>query len=217
VIPQEFDDFFTASAGVSGALIGLLFVAITVAPERAYQADTRAHFHARAASALLAFSNALVLSLAALVPGVSLGWFALSASVGMIVFALASGRAAITETTGRHNRVMAFRLVFVLLVIAGFQVYAGTRLVHDESDQLAIRTLDYVIIGCLAGGINRTWELMSMRNTNVLTSLRVLARGDHEAHGPAAVPLTAPEQATPSAAVEGESDSESDSGPDPKE
>jgi hypothetical protein len=216
-MPQEFDGFFTAAAGVSGALIGLLFVAITVTPERARHEDTRVDYHARAASALLAFSNALVLSLVALVPGVSLGWWMVSGSVGIVAFALASGRAAITAPA---RRVSSFRLAIVLLVVAGYQVYAGVRLIQDSSDQGAVEILDYVVIGCLAGGINRAWELMSMRNTNLFTSLRALTHGDHEALAP--VPMTVPVPgpvpgAEADASVEGEGEGESGVEAEPKE
>jgi hypothetical protein len=74
VIPQEYHEFFVATAGATGALIGLLFVAVSVSPEQARQAQTRVTFHNRASAALLVFTNALVLSLAALVPGTTLGW-----------------------------------------------------------------------------------------------------------------------------------------------
>lgn len=183
MIPQRFDEFFTAAASVSGALIGLLFVAITVAPERAHHEDTRVDYHIRASAALLVFSNALTISLAALVPGTSLGWWAVAASFGMVAFALASARSAVTEAARGRTNVRSYRLVIVLLIISGFQIYAGVCLIRNESDAGAVSTIDYVVIGCLAAGIARAWELMSMRNTGVFTSLKVLAKGDD--HAPA--------------------------------
>ena len=73
---EEYREFFVAAAGAAAALIGLLFVAVSVFPERARQAQTQVAFHNRASAALLVFTNALVLSLAALVPGTTLGWWA---------------------------------------------------------------------------------------------------------------------------------------------
>jgi hypothetical protein len=87
MIPEEYRAFFTAAAGAGGALIGLLFVAITVSPEGAQHVDTRTEFRIRASTALLVFSNALALSLAALVPRISLGWWCLVTSLGLLAFA----------------------------------------------------------------------------------------------------------------------------------
>lgn len=198
MIPQQFDEFFTATASVSGALIGLLFVAITVAPERAHHESTRIAYNLRASAAMLVFSNSLTISLAALVPGVSLGWWALSAGLGLAAFGLASGRSTVTEAVRGRAKIRSFRLVVVLLLICGFEIYAGVRLIQDESDHGAISTLDYVVIGCLGAGIDRSWELMSMRSTGLVSSLVTLARGDE--HPPALPPTVG--DAEPAAAAE---------------
>jgi hypothetical protein len=173
VIPQEYHEFFVATAGATGALIGLLFVAVSLYPEQARQAQTRVTFHNRAAAALLVFTNALVLSLAALVPGTTLGWWAIVMGASVLIFAAATMRSIVANA--RHpTRRGSLGVVIALLIIAGFELYAGIRLVVD-TDFAAVSTLSYVIIGDLGVGISRAWQLVGLRDTGLLTSLRILA------------------------------------------
>jgi len=178
MIPEEYREFFTAAASASGALIGLLFVAITVSPERAHHEDTRIEFRIRASAALLVFSNALTLSLAALVPGVSLGWWSVAASLGLLAFALATARTSIGELRRHRSAHRHLLLAAGLLVIVGFQIYVGLRLIRDSGDLGAVQILDYIVIADLAAGISRSWQLARMRNTGLMASLRVLALGE---------------------------------------
>lgn len=178
MIPEEYREFFVAAAGASGALIGLLFVAISVAPERANQAETRVAYRTHSSAALLVFTNALVISLAALVPNVDLGWWAIASCLGILFFALATVRSALAEDRRRPGAWRPIGLVLGLLAVGGFEAYAGVRLVHNHSDLGAIAALNYVVIGDLGMGIGRAWQLASMRDTGLFTSLRVLAHGD---------------------------------------
>jgi hypothetical protein len=178
VIPLEYRDFFTAAASTSGALIGLLFVAISVSQENAQRIETRLNFHTRASAALLVFSNALILSLAALVPGVSLGWWCLFGSLVIVAFGFATVRSGVEEWRRRRGDWRPFGVAGGLLAIAGIELYAGVRLIGGSSDQDAIDTVNYVVIADLVGGISRSWGLVQMRDTGLLSSLSILARGD---------------------------------------
>jgi hypothetical protein len=179
-VPEDYREFFVAAAGASGALIGLLFVAVSVFPERARQVETRLEYQSRASAALLLFSNAMVLSLAALVPGVGLGWWAFASSLAVLVFGAATARLIITAARRGQGRWGSLGLVVALGAIGGFEMYAGILLIGHPTDPGPIRTLDYVVIGDLAAGIARAWQLVSMRDTGLMSSLKLLARGDDQ-------------------------------------
>lgn len=68
-------------------------------------------------------------------------------------------------------------LVVGLLVIGGFEVYAGRRLV-TAFDPGALQTLNYVVIGDLVYGISRAWQLVGLRNTGLWSSLLLIAGRD---------------------------------------
>jgi hypothetical protein len=71
-VPSHFSPFFAATATVAGALIGLLFVAISVAPTRQDESQ-RVITDVQAGVAFSALINALVISLFGLIPGIGLG------------------------------------------------------------------------------------------------------------------------------------------------
>ncbi|MBY8883569.1 hypothetical protein K7472_01745 [Streptomyces sp. PTM05] len=176
--PEAFREFFTASAGASGALIGLLFVAITVAPERAHRVETQVEFRVLASAALLVFTNALVLSLVALVPQGSLGYWALLGSVFIVAFAAATARSGVTEGRHQRGRRQHFTLAAGLVVIAAFEAYGGVLLMANPSDRTGGEVLCYIVVADLLLGIGRAWQLTSMRDTGLVSSLRVLAHGE---------------------------------------
>lgn len=62
-------DFFVGAATVAGALVGLLFVALSVAPEQLRGATASVEHQAIAATAFTALVDALFLSFIGLDPG----------------------------------------------------------------------------------------------------------------------------------------------------
>ena len=175
--PEEFKDFSVAAAGASAALIGLLFVAVSVNPERGRRAETRIEYQTRATTALVVFTNALVLSLAFLVPDTTIGGWAVGAGTVMAVFTLAGARVVVTEVRRKTAGWGALTLVAGLAAIVGFELFAGIRLLLDSGDVGALSLLDYVVIAEFAVGIARAWQLVNMHDTGLVSSLLLLTRG----------------------------------------
>src|SRR5260370_38005632 len=88
----DFRELLVAIAGSAGALTGLLFVALSVTPRRDPALAPRIIQQVRAAAALLAFTNALAVSLFGLVPQGNIGYPSIVLGVIGIFFTAASMR-----------------------------------------------------------------------------------------------------------------------------
>jgi hypothetical protein len=155
--PQSLHDLFLASASTAGALIGLLFVAVSIAHDRLTAADTGLIHRIRASAALTAFTNALAVSLFALLPDGSLGIASLT--VGLLGIAFISGSLL---TVVRHLRLSRLRdLTFLILLsaVCTQQIVAGLLWEHShdlgDAEWLAI-----LVIACFLIGVQRAWELI---------------------------------------------------------
>jgi hypothetical protein len=155
-----FHDFFAAAAAVVGALIGLLFVAISVSQGRlAEQGGSQSH-RIRASAALTVFTNALTVSMFALIPGLHLGWPALITAVLGEVFVFAS---LLSLWRLREEQPGQYRESFFLIGIAivfGFQLVTGIELINHPESVGDVRTLAILVVVCALGGIARSWELI---------------------------------------------------------
>lgn len=170
MVPSDFAGFFAASAAVAGALIGLLFVAVSVAPGWG-EPDKRILLDVRAGVAFASLTDALVVSLFALVPGVDLGTTVIAvSSVGLASCAalgLALGLSG--PIPGRNRQLVALgaQVVPYLLQLVAAIGLAGS--VHDES---GVRTQAILVIVFFLVGIARAWELIGARDTGLIHTIR---------------------------------------------
>src|SRR5215831_14211300 len=73
VVPADFANFFIASSSAGAALVGLLFVAVSIAPEQMVTSRAPMERQAVAGGAFTALINAFFISLAALIPNINFG------------------------------------------------------------------------------------------------------------------------------------------------
>jgi hypothetical protein len=160
-------EFFVGSASVAGALIGLLFVAISVSREKIVGAGASEVHAIRAAATLTAFTNALTVALFGLVPRMNVGGVAEVVAIVGLLFVLG---ALIRLLPAWHSkRLRLGDLVFVVGLLAVFviQLIAGLGLdarVRDSSD---LQTICVLVIVCFLIGISSAWELVGGTNVGI--------------------------------------------------
>jgi hypothetical protein len=179
VVPADIHDFFAASAGVAGALVGLLFVAISVSAERLAREEASAQvLRIRANAALIAFTNALAVSLFALIPGDLIGGASLVVAVLGLFFVAGSSLSLVRL---RQLRTVTRRdLLFFagLLILFVYQLVAGISVSVRPSDADSVDTLGVLVIACFLIGVFRSWELIGGPSIGFGHEVVALVRGE---------------------------------------
>jgi hypothetical protein len=190
------DDFFAASAGVAGTLIGLLFVAISVASDRLARAEADGQLHRiRAVAALTAFTNSLTVSLFTLIPGQKIGWTSVSVAVIGLTFVVASLLSLIRLRQVRWSTVRDAVFLLGLAVTFVIQLIQGSDVIAHPADTGAVETIAELVVVCFLLGIARSWELIGGPSIGLRHEVAALVRAHadsggvpQEGHPPATAP-----------------------------
>jgi hypothetical protein len=170
----NYGDLLVAIASSAGALTGLLFVALSVAPRRQRNLGPRVIRQIRAAAALLAFTNALSVSLFTLVPGTNIGYPALALGVIGITFTAAAMRSIVTSPATATQKRRQVSLIGLLLLIFGTELIAGIVAVARPTATDPAELIGYALVASLLVGISRAWELVGDIDTGLTASIAVL-------------------------------------------
>lgn len=181
MVPDTFHDFFVASAGVSGALIGLLFVAISVAPESVVKRHAPAVAQETAIGAFMVLTSTLMIALSALIPGGYLGFTAAATGIGGIVgtvmYAILTWLHRAEGGAGVHWAIQRTLSLGVFAV----QVAVGFAIPDDGDATEQIKRLCALSLVLYLVALSRAWELLGARGHGV-SDLFVALREERVAH-----------------------------------
>ncbi len=180
MLTGTYRDLFAAIAGCAAGLTGLLFVAMSVSPSRGKAASAHVVQQVRAAAALLAFTNALAVSLFGLVPGTNVGYPAFALGIIGLMFTAAGTRSIFsTRSMLRQHWRRQVGLIGLLLAIFGSELVNGVIVLVHPSTINSVQGISYAIVASLIVGVARAWELVGDRDTGIIASIAVLAGHDH--------------------------------------
>jgi hypothetical protein len=183
MVPDGFNDFFAACGGVAGALIGLLFVAISVSADRLAREETQSQMHrVRASAALTAFVNALAVSLFALIPGHKIGWTTVSVAASGLLFIVAT-LLSLFRLRLLHWKTLPDAVFLVLLLVTFvLQLWQGLDVLSHPHDTSSIDTIAILVVACFLIGIARSWELIGGPSIGLRTEVTRLLHDQHASH-----------------------------------
>jgi hypothetical protein len=178
VVPESIHDFFVASGSAAGALIGLLFVAISVFSQRLARATAEtALYRVRASGALTAFTNALVVSLFALIPGQKIGPTAAAVAIAGLLFVTASLLSLVRLRQLRWGTLRDAWYLVGLVAVFVVQLTQAIDVITQPGDSSAVNTIAILVVVCFLIGVARAWELIGGPSIGITQEVTALVRG----------------------------------------
>ena len=169
MVPLSFHDFFSGCATIAGALIGLLFVALSVSSEYLTGEQARTDHQVRAGAAFSALVNTMVIALFALLPSTDLG------TVAIILGAVGLGTTlALIIAVVREDRRIArgdLYMFLVLFVLYGLQLGNAVLLERAPHEVSLIVNQGELAVCFFLFGIARAWQLVGARDFGLVSAV----------------------------------------------
>jgi hypothetical protein len=168
--PVSYHEFFNGCASVAGALIGLLFVAISVSPAKLTGDEASIPHTVTAATAFSALVNALVIALVGLLPGGDIGSTAIA--LALVGLTSTTGLAFLLYRTRKGKvRLVQFVPLAVPLILYGLQLANGIWIDMAPYNVGRIDNQAVLSIIFFVFAIARAWRLVGVPDSDLVRAL----------------------------------------------
>jgi len=168
MVPSEYANFFVASTGAGAALIGLLFVVISIAPERTVMGSALPERRAVASNSFTALLNAFFISFGALLPHANMAWVTIVMSSISITGSFALAFKEFRRPSGWQMVIRRIVLVVTSIVLYALELGNAIQLAFAPNNVSYVFSLTTLVIGVYGLGIVRSWELLGADRFSLL-------------------------------------------------
>jgi hypothetical protein len=163
MIPPEYITYFMSMAAVGATLFGLIFVAVSIAPESVATSNAPLERQVKATTAYIALLNPLIISLFALVPHQQIGSAVLALSFIGLLNMLAMALTLLQNAEQKLARLRHSLFILAGFFLYGYETYFAVLLLRSPTDIFALYALADLLIIISAFGVIRAWELIGIR------------------------------------------------------
>ncbi|HXX78617.1 MAG TPA: hypothetical protein VEI53_09010 [Ktedonobacteraceae bacterium] len=174
MVPSAYLSFFITAATAGGALIGLLFVAVSIAPHRTVQLSAPVESRVIASSTFTALFNGFFISLGAVLPFWNIGVLTLIVSLIGVINSLSQGWLMLRPWPSWKNAVRRMVLTVVSLYLYVYELICAIQLLVSPAHSPLIFTLSILLMGIYSLALVRAWELLGVQRTGLLAWLNPL-------------------------------------------
>jgi hypothetical protein len=162
MVPAEYAGFFVSSVGAAAALIGLLFVAVSIAPERIVTRAAPPRARASALSAFTGLTNAFFISLFAQIPHLDQSLPVVITGGIALVSTLVTGYTLLTGPGSEESRVsnLIFTLANGALYVSELFLVALPLWLRPNV-ATPFFALSFLLIGISSTALARAWTLIA--------------------------------------------------------
>lgn len=153
MVPRSYLEFMITSAGAAGAMIGLLFVAVSLRSDLVFGSRATQKVRTLAGSSFTGLVNAFSLSLLAIVPSTNIG-------VSMVVLAVLCLYSTIQLHANGPRDTRQYRLLFLTCLTYVAEFAGGVTLLVRPHVVWIVNATCYLIFTSFVLALVRAWQLL---------------------------------------------------------